>query len=242
MKRFTLIELLARPAVAPSRGDGRRQVRAAFTLIELLVVIAIIAILAAMLLPSLSKARDSARAVTCLNNQRQIGLAMQYYAEDNRGYLPPVYDPDRTWLAWLHLYLLGYDDLKIKEGPNYLGGTPATWWQACPVARNRYPNTAGGGYGMSDLSILVFSGKKMDAIPRPSQTVLTADANVHTDFIWYDWVLNDTWITMLPNTVHAGGANYLFCDLHVTRLPAQQPAALNSGPVGQGTTVFFTPQ
>lgn len=59
-----------------------------FTLIELLIVIAIIAILASMLMPALTSARDRGRAISCLGNIRQIGSAMNFYANDHHDYLP----------------------------------------------------------------------------------------------------------------------------------------------------------
>ena len=78
LRAFTLIEL---PAV-------REWKRRAFTLIELLVVVAIIAILAAMLLPALSAAREKARRAACGNNLSQLGRALESYAGDYSGYLP----------------------------------------------------------------------------------------------------------------------------------------------------------
>jgi prepilin-type N-terminal cleavage/methylation domain-containing protein len=65
--------------------------RRGFTLIELLVVIAIIAILAAILFPVFSKAREKARQASCLSNQKQIGLAMMMYIEDYDETYPPAW-------------------------------------------------------------------------------------------------------------------------------------------------------
>ncbi len=87
----------------------RSRSTAAFTLIELLVMIAIIAILAGMLLPTLGKAKEQARKISCYNNLKQMGLAMQMYADEFNGRIPRGNLP-YWWLTYIP----------------YLGGTSAS--------------------------------------------------------------------------------------------------------------------
>jgi prepilin-type N-terminal cleavage/methylation domain-containing protein len=128
-----------------------RKYKCAFTLIELLVVIAIIAILAAMLLPALSRAKLKAQGIQCLNNHRGLTLAWKMYTDDNQEKLPRATDVD-TGYAWCNGLMdnnpnnrSNWDvnqDLAKSKLWNYCGKSAGVF--KCPADRSTVP-AAGGG-------------------------------------------------------------------------------------------------
>ena len=160
-----------------STETNRHPQVAAFTLIELLVVIAIIAILAAMLLPALSKAKERARATQCLSNVRQISIASRIYSDDRGGILVP------------------YDSPMTNTDPNpVVAVNGRTFWADlikkytvnnkvydCPSVQVRIPNQATNQLGIGASFAIVINdttgiGLKENSILHPSDTLVFGDS------------------------------------------------------------------
>ncbi|MCC5843615.1 MAG: DUF1559 domain-containing protein [Verrucomicrobia bacterium] len=232
--------------------------RRGFTLIEMLVVIAIIALLVAIITPTVSRAMDGAKTTQCMSNLRQAGLALTMYAAENHGYLPPAGSwggqSAPTWYNTIAEYL-GSDVVDIRDGEI------ASISRACPAWQGRrdvpesaratkpgfgmtiHPRAGSARNGQPNVAGPVLNRFRLISISDfdvPTRTILLGDSSDwHLYIVGGNWV-NGNWDASSSSPTgynsghpdrHRGRANYLMADSSVATLAPDVALARLRNPV-----------
>jgi prepilin-type N-terminal cleavage/methylation domain-containing protein len=228
----------------PEKG-GRRS---GFTLIELLVVIAIIAILAALLLPTLAKAKEKGRSIRCISNLRQLAIASTLYADENDNALPWS---EKHWTApsnpsgamnYTAATAANFHTNAYWQLWNYAGKNDGLW--QCPSAMEDKAVTVNGnsspliGYMGNMFTIGVTASplpgqpdilpKRLSSLLNPSRAKPFTDFGVNAQGVWVGATYQYPIFTaqVLPVPLHRGSLNAVMAEGHVeqiSRSEYQQP-------------------